>query len=232
MEEIKKQMEQMESNILGQQNILQQSFGEAMKDLGAWRDKIDGDISSLKAVQESMQQRLSSVEESLVNSNDVNKEQLMQEVRVEMQEQRQKIIRLCNLVLMGVPESNEGIQKAEELLKLIVPNWVGPLTNIRIGEAAGKHPRPIRVTLSTVQQKNATMKNRSMLKDRPDFKTISVRNDLTKKEQGEWKEHAKQRLEAKGRMTTRSEAKRKREDDLDTTQSKSRKEEEDNVDME
>lgn len=172
------------------ENRLQQSLKGMKESFELWRQKVDNDIATLQSNQINLNERVSALEGA---DADLDREKLLKDVRDEFQEQRQKIIRLNNIVLMGVEESANGVKLAEELLKLIVPNWVGPLVEIRVGDPAGKLPRPIRVSLSNLLQKTATLKNCKQLKNRAEFNKISVRKDLTKKEQAEWREKAKDR---------------------------------------
>ncbi len=174
----------------GMENRLQQSLKGMKESFELWRQKVDNDIATLQSNQINLNERVSALEGA---DADLDREKLLKDVRDEFQEQRQKIIRLNNIVLMGVEESANGVKLAEELLKLIVPNWVGPLVEIRVGDPAGKLPRPIRVSLSNLLQKTATLKNCKQLKNRAEFNKISVRKDLTKKEQAEWREKAKDR---------------------------------------
>ncbi|OXA44848.1 hypothetical protein Fcan01_20597 [Folsomia candida] len=223
MDVLKKQMEGMEANILKHQETLSKQLSDVVKDLGAWREKMEGEISSLKEGQTTMEARIIGVEEKLLRES--IKDTLLQEVREEFVEQKQRLIRMCNIILMGVPESTEGLNVAAQLMKVIVPEWVGPLHDNRIGDPEGRKPRPIRINLSTVQQKTQALKNCSMLKDRTEFKTISVRKDLTRQEQTEWKEKSKARV-VKGTGATSSErmatrlSKRKNDCEHDSQQSK------------
>jgi hypothetical protein len=180
----------MEKLMEGMENRLQQSLKGMKESFELWRQKVDNDIATLQSNQINLNERVSALEGA---DADLDREKLLKDVRDEFQEQRQKIIRLNNIVLMGVEESANGVKLAEELLKLIVPNWVGPLVEIRVGDPAGKLPRPIRVSLSNLLQKTATLKNCKQLKNRAEFNKISVRKDLTKKEQAEWREKAKDR---------------------------------------
>jgi hypothetical protein len=180
----------MEKLMEGMENRLQQSLKGMKESFELWRQKVDNDIATLQSNQINLNERVSALEGA---DADLDREKLLKDVRDEFQEQRQKIIRLNNIVLMGVEESADGVKLAEELLKLIVPNWVGPLVEIRVGDPAGKLPRPIRVSLSNLLQKTATLKNCKQLKNRAEFNKISVRKDLTKKEQAEWREKAKDR---------------------------------------
>jgi hypothetical protein len=187
---MEKLMEGMENRLQQSNNQLNNQLKGMKESFELWRQKVDNDIATLQSNQINLNERVSALEGA---DADLDREKLLKDVRDEFQEQRQKIIRLNNIVLMGVEESANGVKLAEELLKLIVPNWVGPLVEIRVGDPAGKLPRPIRVSLSNLLQKTATLKNCKQLKNRAEFNKISVRKDLTKKEQAEWREKAKDR---------------------------------------
>ncbi|OXA41558.1 Transcription elongation factor GreA [Folsomia candida] len=65
MDILKKQMEGMEANILKHQETLSKQLSDVVKDLVAWRERIEGEISSLKEGQTKMEARIIGVEEKL-----------------------------------------------------------------------------------------------------------------------------------------------------------------------
>ncbi|OXA60522.1 hypothetical protein Fcan01_05536 [Folsomia candida] len=131
-------------------------------------------------------------------------------VREEIKEQSRRMHKIMNIVLMGVPETCDGIKTAENIMKVILPSWKGPIPDVRVGDPNRpnkSHPRPLRITCSSAQDKATALKNCILLKGRDEFKTISVRRDLTKQQQQEWKTQAANRM---SRMTTRSHTSSKR----------------------
>jgi len=77
-------------------------------------------------------------------------------------------------------------------MKVILLNWTGAVINNRIGVANTKAVRPLRIELPNVNIKKEALGNCRNLKEMAVFKHISVRKDLIKKEQEEWKTKAKE----------------------------------------
>src|SRR5581483_1029458 len=104
-------------------------------------------------------------------------------MREEIVEQKRRIMRLPNLIMMGVPESEEGFLLAEEVLKVIYPEWSGKVKDFRIGKQNGTTMRPLRITFPNSMERNQALKGCKNLKHHPHLSKISVRKDLTKEEQ-------------------------------------------------
>jgi len=165
-------------------------------------------------------ERVDRVEDQLKQSTiatDVRVEGVLEQLREEIQEEKRKILRLCNIVLMGVPETEEGLREAESLMKVLLPSWMGTVTDNRIGVPNSKAVRPLRIGLSNVVEKKKALSSSGKLKDHQCFKHISVRRDLTKKEQAEWKEKAKVYAETRTRG-----AKRRREEGMENVSQRPR----------
>lgn len=144
-------------------------------------------------------------------------------VREEIHEQSRRMHKIMNIVMMGVPESEEGIKAAHSIMKIIVPSWCDEIPDIRIGDPNRPNqsiPRPLRITCRSAQGKISALKNCTLLKGLDQYKTISVRKDLTKQQQAEWKAQA---VERQSRRATRSQSSSKRKHS-DTGSSPSSKE--------
>ena len=150
--------------------------------------KLDTIVDKVAAVEK----RQDELEEKVVTM-DSSTQQQFTSIREEIQEQKRQIMRMSNLVLMGVPESAEGLTTAKDIMKIVAPTWGGTLQDIRIGDPSGRKPRPLRVTFSTAAEKNLALNNCKKLAGMELYKNISIRKDLTKLQQQEWKEKASQR---------------------------------------
>jgi len=111
-------------------------------------------------------------------------------IRAEFMEQRDRLIRLNNLVIYGVPESSDGLSLATDLMKILLPSFNGPVVDVRLGPkpmnpAATTRPRPLRIALNSANEQIIALKNRRKLKGMDIFKGISLNQDLTKKQQEE-----------------------------------------------
>lgn len=151
------------------------------------------EVSKIKAKTDNLEKRIDGVEADVVRE--------MAAVREELKEQQQRVIRMSNLVLMGVPESGEGLKLAVKLMGVIYPTWTGPLIDNRIGVPNKKGPRPLRIPLPSASERAKALRECVKLKDHREFDKISVRRDLTKIQQ--------QEIQLRSPVGTRSAKKRK-----------------------
>lgn len=156
-------------------------------------------VDAVEKKQESLEVRLSLVESGLSEG--------ISDVREEIREQKRRIIRMSNIVVMGIPESDEGLALAQNLLTIIAPSPLGTIPHTRVGDPNGRKPRPLRVSFSSAAARNEVLKNCKKLKGLSQFQGVSVRRDLTKVEQEEWR--AKSVARTSG-MTTRQSTNNKR----------------------
>jgi hypothetical protein len=85
-----------------------------------------------------------------------------------------------NLVFMGVPENEEATSKVKAILQIILPDLQMDIEIHRLGNVdTCKLPRPIRIALSSVDEKRLALQNCRKLKGHQEFKGISVKPDLT-----------------------------------------------------
>ncbi|OXA62828.1 hypothetical protein Fcan01_00211 [Folsomia candida] len=78
-------------------------------------------------------------------------------VREEIQEQKRRIIRMSNIVMMGVPETTAELQIAKDIVKIIAPGFSGAIVDNRIGDSSGRKPRPLRISFHSAAEKNAAL---------------------------------------------------------------------------
>lgn len=103
-------------------------------------------------------------------------------LRKEYQEKMERIKRAANIMIFGIPESNEGILLATNLIHKILPERSGNYPMERHGDPGiqRSRPRPLRVQLNGAGEKFVALKNCKLLKGLVEFKGISVRPDQTK----------------------------------------------------
>lgn len=179
------------------------NFSSLSSGVLAEMQRIVDKVSILEKRQDSLEERVNNLDGQVWNE--------VQALREEIKEERRKIIRLPNIVLMGVPESQEGLEKAKQILAIIAPTFTAPLLDKRIGDANGKKPRPLRVSLATANDKQAALRNCKKLKGLKQFESVSVRKDLTKAEQKQWRE----KFSGDKRVTRREKRKQDGMDDSD-----------------
>ncbi|OXA43193.1 hypothetical protein Fcan01_22044 [Folsomia candida] len=205
---------ELATNFTNLSNIISNKFEDLSKELLNKVGSIVDRVTILEKRQDRIEKKIDEV------APDVHSE--IAQVREEMQEQTRRIHKVLNIVMMGVPETKEGIAAATKVMGIILPAWTEALPNIRIGDPNRKspHPRPLRVTLRNAQEKSEALRNCWKLKDHQDLKTIAVRRDLTRKQQEEWKDNYSR--ERTSKMTTRQDSKRKRNDNATSSESQTR----------
>lgn len=166
---------------------------------------LQSSVDQLKATQESILQRLGNVE-ALTESLSTSQSELNGEVKAlkdDAREQYQKLLRMSNIILMGVPETDAGLQLANNLLNFLHSEWKGPIVDRRVGDPTqnqGK-PRPLRIPVKHSLMRDEIIFNCSKLKGKAEFAGISVRRDLTKKEQLEWRNQGELRRSQRKRKS-------------------------------
>jgi hypothetical protein len=89
----------------------------------------------------------------------------------------------CNLVFMGVPEDEQALSVVSDMLRIISPDNKISIENNRLGnQGSSRNPRPLRVTFPSVEERRAALRNCKKLKGHTEFKGISVKPDLTKRQ--------------------------------------------------
>jgi hypothetical protein len=84
---------------------------------------------------------------------------------------------------MGVPENEQGLIVVSDILRIISPDNKISIENNRLGnQGSSRNPRPLRVTFPSVEERRAALRNCKKLKGHTEFKGISVKPDLTKRQ--------------------------------------------------
>jgi len=90
--------------------------------------------------------------------------------------------RINNLIIMGAPESPEGLSLVKDLFQIILPDKQVLVRDHRLGPANDK-PRPLRIYLDNAGDKRTALNNCKKLKGIDHLKNLSVKQDLTKAQQ-------------------------------------------------
>ena len=112
--------------------------------------------------------------------------------QAEITEERNKTLRSKNIIIHGVPESNEDNQDQEFVT--VFSNDVHASVTIkqitRLGKPTEGKNRPIKITLESEDEKFKLFGNLSALRGIDKYKGISVTEDLTQEERNQFKELA------------------------------------------
>jgi len=99
-----------------------------------------------------------------------------------IREENDRNRRKNNIIVMGIQESNNSDSTITDLLRLIAPNHTDA-SHERVGKPDSSKNRPVRIMLPNSIIKRDALKNCFKLHNNDTFKGISVRPDLTKKQQ-------------------------------------------------
>jgi hypothetical protein len=188
------EMKLMESRILQSLNDVKKSQTTIIDSIQAVTERFDvleSRVADISTRQTEMDSKLRTLNQRVDDSKAqvaVDIEEQLRDLREEVQEERRKLIRLCNVVLFGVPETNEGLEVATKMISVLLPDWKGQIEDDRIGAPDAVKPRPLRVKLDNHHQKRKALSSKRKLKTFPEFKGISVQPDMTKTEQKNSKE--------------------------------------------
>jgi len=182
------------------------SNNKQLNNLNDIKNTMSASLSSINNKLDSLIDRLSKLEEHtnvmderihcLENSNaDMQRElsrskQLTEAVKDEVQtavsmfkEEQDRSWRKNNIIIMGVPESEEGEILLNEVLKFLLPG-THALAFERVGKAMSQSKtRPIRVFLPNKVLKSEVFKKSKLLKEHEAFQHIYVQPDRTKLQQ-------------------------------------------------
>lgn len=99
-------------------------------------------------------------------------------------EEINRLRRINNIIVMGLPEGEDGVRLAEELMQIILPNSTIEIKDERLGrDLNAEKPRPMRIRLSNEVEKQTALNNCKKLKGLHNFNKVSVKKDLTKMQQ-------------------------------------------------
>ena len=152
--------------------------------------------------------------ESQINAIQNDIQDLRGEINSEVKEQFQRMQRINNIVIFGIPESVDDEKTLEELLKIIWPEkpmssvqWtrIGPITTT---QDSSTKSRPIRITTASTSEKIGILRKCKLLKGNEKLKNISVQQDMTKQQQ-KTRKLIRAEKTSETRPSTRAYAKRK-----------------------
>jgi len=163
--------------------------------------------SSMEEKLDQLTVRIVNVEGKLASQsermNDIEKEgeklqEQMNEIRREttssidllernFKEHNLRLMNKSNLVLIGIPETDAGLDTAKKLMEIIMPEKTPVITNYRLGKMNPKKPpRPLRVTLSNEIERGIALGNCHKLKNLTQFAGISVKPQMTRTQRTEY----------------------------------------------
>jgi len=184
-------------------------------------DKVDERITDVEKQMKAQSQQIQSIEKEQENLRDELEQQrqqiqiihedtraAMDDLEEKFKEEHLRIANKTNIILMGVPETDDGLKKAKQLMTIVMPTNTPTVTNYRIGRPSRKGPRPLRISLSSEVERRRALSNCHLLKDNSDLAGISVKPQLTRK----------QRLEAAQTKRNSPYPLRKRKQDEEGTQ--------------
>lgn len=110
----------------------------------------------------------------------------LSEVQSALQEQQDRIRKLNNVIVMGLPEDENAHTTLTKVMQFLLPNNKLHINaNIRIGMNTRGNARPIRVQLNSNNEVHHVLKQAKLLKEHEHFHNIYVRKDLTRLQQEE-----------------------------------------------
>lgn len=156
---------------LNETNVSIQHIQNTQQDLISRLDRFEKEKVVLTENQVKLQQDVDQFKEEVaIDINSVN-ERLTEEVR--------RLRKLTNLVISGIPENQDGIGLAGELMKIILPGTNLNITDDRIGKPNSIGPRLLRIRLNSQVERDTAIRNCRKLKGVDKFTKVSVRKDLT-----------------------------------------------------
>ncbi|CAL8075594.1 unnamed protein product [Orchesella dallaii] len=107
------------------------------------------------------------------------------EMHNKIKEQQDRIHRINNIIVMGIPEN--ALTTLHNILDKVLPNnsYRAHTKVIRVGKPAEMKTRPIRVQLNSNNEVYTALRNGILLKDIEIHKNVYIRKDQTKQQQDE-----------------------------------------------
>jgi hypothetical protein len=161
-------------------------------------DNLSSAIDELKQGQTELSNRLNSLEQqnSHLTRKHAEVEQQVKDLKTATQmeftfmkndfaEERERLKRLNNLILMGVEESEDGLLLAKQLLDQLLPGIQVRLDQkLRIGKPnADNRPRPLRIPLNNSLDRRSALEAYRNLPNKEHFGGVYPKSDLTKRQQ-------------------------------------------------
>jgi hypothetical protein len=170
-------------------------------------DNMDKRFTKLEEVQANLERRIIDIENNRielietttnlrqsVERNAYEFDNNIRRLHEQLNEEKERLRRAHNILLMGIPETEDGLQQAADTMNLILPNIRVTIVNQRVGLVPTTNPRPLRIFLSNAAEVRTALTQSKLLKTNPSFRNVTVRKDMTKL----------QREENQKRMLTRS----------------------------
>jgi hypothetical protein len=169
--EVKAQIEDMRNSTNQNFQTMMGRMGELEKAIVESNFKIhllENDVSGIR-------REIDDVKSSVITS--------LTDLEEKMREEQLKIMKQCNLIFMGIPEDNSATDTVEKILTILLPGSKRIIADNRLGHPdTSKKPRPMRVTMSSLDERRLALRNCKKLKDHPEYKKISVKPDLTRRQ--------------------------------------------------
>lgn len=146
-------------------------------------------LNTIASRMKRMENRLDDVEdrvdvlEQKSNESAVVVKSTVRDLREDLSEAKQRLLKRDNAIIFGIPEDEEGHKLYDELMKILLPSDMSKITYERLGDVTKiteKGPRPILVCTGNSLLKRRMFRNLKQLKDIEQFKKINVKHDLTK----------------------------------------------------
>jgi len=179
-------LESLQMNLMAEFNRVHTNY--ASLDLKV--DSICKDIRTLQDGQKTLERRASGLEDS-VKTQLENHEKLVKitsdlEATVsDLREEQDRIRRMNNVILFGIPKTKEGLVTAKNVMKVLLPEKEVTIDNSRVGAPNPTNTRPLRIALNNTVEVRTTMRNSSKLKTNRLYDGVYVKKDLTKNQQNE-----------------------------------------------
>ncbi|CAL8117046.1 unnamed protein product [Orchesella dallaii] len=109
------------------------------------------------------------------------------EMHNKLKEQQDRIHRINNIIVMGIPENENALTTLHNILDIVLPNntYRTHTKVIRVGKPAEMKTRPIRVQLNSNNEVYTALRNGVLLKDIEIHRNVYIRKDQTKLQQDE-----------------------------------------------
>ena len=173
-------------------------LGNCLQDLESRIGNLETSIESFRTVQNKQEMEINEIKQSLSEIR-LSKSEILDEM-----EDRDR--RRDNIILFGLPESDEGtISERRAHDETLVDEVFGAIgcddvdidAIFRLGRNVSGKVRPVKVTLRNRSSKVEIMRKSRDLRTKDKFKRVFISNDKTKMQQSEWSDLRKELLRRK-----------------------------------
>ncbi|OXA42545.1 hypothetical protein Fcan01_22750 [Folsomia candida] len=181
-------------------DLIYKTMLKQFKDVKDTQSHIMKRLDNMEAEKEKLVENQIAMQESLTSfQNEVKSD--FQKFEEKYDEEIRKIRKLNNLVVMGIPETNDGQKLLTDLLKIIYPtSYTSLKLDERIGQLTTSSLRPVRLRFSSATERQLALDNCKNLKGLVQFDKISVKKDLTRKQQ-ELKQNSRTPVQTRSRSS-------------------------------